>query len=80
MKRKIVQVGNSLAVTLPRELVKEFHLKAGMEVQTSINHRNAHFIVEPGIKYFEEGKATSRFEKLADRLIKKRQKLLKRLA
>lgn len=32
--RKVIKVGNSLAVTIPQEIVKEYHLKAGDEPQT----------------------------------------------
>ena len=32
MKRKLVQAGGSLAVTLPAELIHEFKLKKGMSV------------------------------------------------
>jgi putative addiction module antidote len=80
MKKKIVRVGNSLAVTLPRELVEQFNLKPGMEVEATINPRNGRLTVEAGVAYFESGKVTKKFEALADRLIRKRKKVLERLA
>ena len=80
MKKKIVRVGNSLAVTLPRELVEQFKLKAGMEVEASINPRNGRLVVDAGVPYFESGRVTKNFDALADRLVRRRKKLLERLA
>ncbi len=80
MKKKIVRVGNSLAVTLPRELVEQFDLKAGMDVEASINPRSGRLVIEAGVPYFESGKATKKFDALADKLIRRRKKLLERLA
>ena len=37
MKRKLVQAGGSLAVTLPAEVVKEFKLTKGAEVDVSVH-------------------------------------------
>jgi antitoxin component of MazEF toxin-antitoxin module len=36
-KRKVVRTGSSLAVTLPREVVAEFGLRAGDEVEVSVH-------------------------------------------
>ena len=37
MRRKLVQAGSSLAVTLPAEVVQEFRLKKGMAVELSVH-------------------------------------------
>ena len=66
MKRKLVQAGSSLAVTLPAEVVKEFKLKKGAEVDVSVHPQTGAVTIRTGVRYFEEGKVTRNFEKLAD--------------
>ena len=80
MKRKLIKVGNSLAVTLPRDLVKEFALEPGMEVDATVSPRDGTFVVRPGVKYFQGGKASGAFKKLADQLVKDRRELYDRLS
>ena len=80
MKRKLVKVGNSLAVTLPRELVKELGLKAGQEVETTIDQRNGNYVVRAGVKEFEGGRASARFKRMVDQLIRDRGDLYHRLS
>jgi antitoxin component of MazEF toxin-antitoxin module len=65
MKRKLVQAGGSLAVTIPNEVVEEFRLEKGMTVDVSVHPQTGAVIVRPGVRYFEGGKATKRFRKLA---------------
>jgi len=66
MKRKLVQAGSSLAVTLPAEVVKEFKLKKGAEVDVSVHPQTGAVTIRTGVRYFENGKLTRRFERLAD--------------
>jgi len=66
MKRKLVQAGSSLAVTLPAEVVKEFKLKKGAEVDVSVHPQTGAVTIRTGARYFEDGKVTRHFEKLAD--------------
>lgn len=66
MKRKLVQAGASLAVTLPAEVVQEFKLEKGMTVDVSVHPQTGAVIVRPGVRYFEAGKVTKRFERLAE--------------
>ena len=80
MKRKLVRVGNSLAVTLPHDLVKEFALRPGMEVDATVDPRDGSFVVRAGIRFYEEGKPSARFKKMVDRLIQERRELYERLA
>lgn len=80
MKRKIVQTGSSLAVTLPSEVVEALKLKKGDEVDVSVHPQTGAVIIRPGIKYFEDGKVTKRFEELSEDLIKRREKLYRDLA
>jgi len=80
MKRKLVKIGNSLAVTLPRDMVKELGLEPGMEVDATVDPRDGSFVVRAGVKHFEEGKATPRYKKMVDQLIRERRKLYDRLS
>jgi putative addiction module antidote len=80
MTRKIVQTGSSLAVTLPREVVDEFKLKKGDEVEVSIHPQSGAIIVRPGIRYVEGGKVTARFEQLSRSVMKKYDKAFKALS
>lgn len=80
MERKIVQVGSSLAVTLPSEVVHEFKLKKGQTVDVSVHPVTGAVTVRPGIKYFDDGKVTKRFERILDDLLEKRGALYRELA
>lgn len=80
MERKIVQIGSSLAVTLPSEVVKEFKLKKGQKVEVSVHPQSGAVTIRPGIKYFEDGKVTKRFRASVAELMERRQKLYRQLA
>ena len=80
MTRKIVQTGSSLAVTLPREIVDEFKLKKGDEVEVSVHPQTGVITIRPGVLYFEGGKVTKRFQQLADELLKRRKEVYRELA
>jgi antitoxin component of MazEF toxin-antitoxin module len=79
-KRKVVKTGSSLAVTLPREVVAEFGLQAGDEVEVSVHPRTAAIVIRPGIRQFEDGKVTKRFRKSVDELLQRRASLYRALA
>ncbi len=66
MKRKLVQAGGSLAVTLPAEVVQELGLEKGMTVDVSVHPQTGAVTVRAGVKLFEEGRITSRFEQMAE--------------
>jgi antitoxin component of MazEF toxin-antitoxin module len=80
MRRKLVQAGSSLAVTLPVEVVKEFKLKKGGEVEVAVHPRTGAVTIIPGVRYFEDGKVTKRFEKLVDELLEGRAEAYRELA
>ena len=80
MERKLVQIGNSLAVTLPSEVVKEFRLKKGHPVDVSVHPTTGAVTIRPGIKYYENGKVTKRFREQAEKLMRKRAALYRELA
>jgi len=80
MERKLVQIGSSLAVTLPSEVVKEFKLKKGQEVEVSVHPTTGAVTLRLGVKEFENGRVTKRFETMADGLLKRRARLYRKLA
>jgi len=80
MQRKIVQVGSSLAVTLPAEVVKEFKLKKGHAVEVSVHPQSGAVTIRPGIRYYENGKVTRRFRTEVNRLLNEREELYRKLA
>jgi antitoxin component of MazEF toxin-antitoxin module len=80
MKRKIVQTGGSLAVTLPAEVVEEFGLKKGQDVDVSVHPATGAVVIRPGVKFFEEGKVTKRFKAMSASLLERRAALYRELA
>jgi antitoxin component of MazEF toxin-antitoxin module len=71
MKRKIIQTGSSLAVTLPNEVVEEHKLKKGQEVDVSVHPVTGAVIIRAGVKYFEGGKVTKRFTQMSREVLKR---------
>ena len=80
MRRKLVQAGGSLAVTLPVEVVKEFKLKKGAEVDVSVHPQTGAVTIRPGVLFFEDGKVTPRFRKLAEEILQRRARAFRELA
>lgn len=80
MRRKLVQAGGSLAVTLPAEVVQDFKLRKGMSVDVSVHPHTGAVTIRPGARYFARGKVTRSFEKLADELMDRRAKAYRVLA
>jgi antitoxin component of MazEF toxin-antitoxin module len=80
MKRKVVKTGASLAVTIPRDVIEQFDLKAGDEVDVSVHPRTGAMVVRPGVAYVDGGKVTARVKRLTATLIKRRARLYKALA
>lgn len=80
MTRKIVRTGSSLAVTLPKEVVDLFKLKAGDEVDVSVHPQTGAVILRGRTLYFEDGKVSPRFKRLAADLRRRRAKLYTELA
>ena len=80
MTRKIVQTGSSLAVTLPHDVVEQFKLKKGDEVDVSVHPQTGAIIVRTGVQYVDGGKVTKRFRDVSAELRKRRAKLYRELA
>ena len=66
MERKLVQIGKSLAVTLPAEVVQAFKLKKGQAVDVSVHPTTGAVIIRPGIKLYEDGEVTKAFLSVAE--------------
>jgi antitoxin component of MazEF toxin-antitoxin module len=79
-KRKLVQAGGSLAVTLPVEVVREFKLKKGAEVDVSVHPQTGAVTIRPGVSTFEGGKVTRRFERLAEAIAERYAESFRELA
>jgi antitoxin component of MazEF toxin-antitoxin module len=80
MTRKIVRTGTSLAVTLPRDVVRQFNLKAGDTVDVSVHPQTGAVIVRAGVPYVESGKVTPRLRRAAADLRRRRARLYAALA
>jgi putative addiction module antidote len=80
MTRKIVQTGSSLAVTLPRNVVEQFKLKKGDEVDVSVHPQTGAIIVRTGVRYLEGGKVTKRFIEASRRTLAKYDEAFRELA
>ena len=80
MHRKLVQIGSSLAVTLPAEVVQEFKLNKGQSVDVSIHPTSGAVTIRPGIKYYENGKVTKRFREHAEKVLRRYDKAFRELA
>ena len=66
MIRKLVQAGGSLAVRLPAAVVQEFKLEKGIPIEVSVDPRTGAVTIRPGVRQFEDGRVTRRFETLAE--------------
>jgi antitoxin component of MazEF toxin-antitoxin module len=80
MKRKLVQTGSSLAVTLPAEVVHAFGLEKGQEVEVTVHPVNGAVIVRAGAAHYEAGEVTPRFSRAVALLMKKRAAVYRTLA
>ncbi|MDL2719027.1 MAG: AbrB/MazE/SpoVT family DNA-binding domain-containing protein [Acidobacteriota bacterium] len=80
MKRKLVQAGSSLAVTLPAEVVHAFRLEKGQEVDVTIHPVSGAVIVRAGTLHFEGGEVTPRFGRTVASLLKRRAAVYRTLA
>ncbi len=80
MERKLVQIGSSLAVTLPSDIVKEFKLRKGHKVEVSVHPRTGAVTIRPGIRYFANGKVTKEFREIGERVRRRHDAAFRELA
>ena len=80
MKRSLVQVGSSLAVTLPIDAVQAFGLRKGQDVDLTVHPISGAITIRPGVAWFENGQVSADFRTLADEVLERRAGLLKKRA
>ena len=80
MKRKLVQAGSSLAVTLPAEVVHAFRLEKGQEVDVTVHPVSGAVTVRAGAALYENGEVTPRFRRNVASLLKRRAGVYRALA
>jgi antitoxin component of MazEF toxin-antitoxin module len=80
MKRKLVQTGSSLAVTLPADVVQDFKLEKGQVVDVSLHPTSGTLMVRLGVKYIDDGKVTKRFRKRIEEVGRRYEKAFEELA
>jgi len=80
MKRKVIQTGSSLAVTLPNEVVEEYKLKKGQEVDVSVHPLTGAVIIRPGVKYYEGGKVTKKFKAEVEKVLRRYESAFRELS
>jgi bifunctional DNA-binding transcriptional regulator/antitoxin component of YhaV-PrlF toxin-antitoxin module len=78
MKRSLVQIGSSLAVTLPMEVVQTFGLRKGQDVDVSVDPMTGAVTIRPGIAWLDGGAVSDRFRALADEVLERRAALLRK--
>ena len=47
MKRKIIQIGSSLGMVLPRSTLTALHLDKGSEVSLDVDEKNGQLVIKP---------------------------------
>jgi bifunctional DNA-binding transcriptional regulator/antitoxin component of YhaV-PrlF toxin-antitoxin module len=80
MRRKLVQAGGSLAVTLPAEVVHGLNLKKGQEVDVSVHPVSGAVIVRAGTALYQDGRVTPALERRIGALLRRRARLYRALA
>lgn len=80
MKRKLVKSGNSVAVTLPSDLVKELGIKPGAEVDVNADPAREVITIRLQPRQFEAGTATRIFRQRVNQLLADRDDVHRRLS
>jgi len=77
--QKIIKVGNSLAVTIPKEMLARVHYKAGQEVVLESDNELGVLVVKPK-SLMNNKMANPEFKDWLDEFTEKNAKLLRKLA
>ncbi|MBT7553197.1 AbrB/MazE/SpoVT family DNA-binding domain-containing protein [bacterium] len=83
MTQKIIKVGNSLGITLPKEFVKQANLSTGHTVTTAIEANTGVLKVQTNIKNSDKlikSSLSPQFVKRVDSFIKRHKPALEKLA
>jgi len=75
-----VQIGRSLAVTLPAEVVREHNLAKGQTVDVAVHPTTGAVVIRPGPRYLDGGRVTRRYRKAVQDLLERRAALYRALA
>lgn len=80
MQRKLVQIGKSLAVTIPSEVIQQFGLTKGQAVEVTVHPVTGAVVIRPGNLEYEGGQVTTRFQAAAEQMRLKYDQAFKELA
>ena len=80
MKRSLVQIGSSLAVTLPIDVVQTFGLRKGQDVDLAVHPISGAITIRPGTAWLDGGQVSADFRTLVDEVLERRAGLLKKRA
>jgi antitoxin component of MazEF toxin-antitoxin module len=80
MERKLVQIGRSLAVTLPAEVVREHKLEKGQTVDVAVHPTTGAVVIRPGPRHVDGGRVTPRYRRAVRELLERRVALYRALA
>lgn len=82
MLQKIIQVGNSAAVTIPREIFNQLKLKVGGQVLIDFDTEENVLRINPRVKKTQKAKTSLKpeFVAWADKFIEDNKELFKTLA
>ena len=77
--QKVIKVGNSLAVTIPKEMLAQVHYKVGQEVVLESDNALGVLVVKPK-SLMNNKMANPEFKDWLDEFTEKNAKLLRKLA
>jgi antitoxin component of MazEF toxin-antitoxin module len=80
MTRKLVQLGQSLAITLPVEVVQAFKLEKGQSIDVSVHPLTGAVTIRPPARYIAEGEVNDDFRALAEAVRKRYDAAFRELA
>ena len=80
MIQKVIQVGNSYAITIPRDFVKEAKLKAGQKIRVDEDYESKTLTVQPIDASLKTGNLTPEFLSWLKKFNAKYKDVLKELA
>ena len=80
MLRKVFKTGNSLVVSLPRELLEPLGLADGMEVEVELNRADSEIVIRPTLRSLETAGVDQEFVRQVHEFIEQYRPALEALA
>lgn len=80
MKQPVVKVGESLAVLLPADVVQNWKLRAGGEIELATHPDRTSVTVSEPTRLLNNGRVTGDFIRLAEGILEQFEEAWKRLA